>query len=196
MRKNQLVPPASVLDLEKGAHQHKALNDERVLPVLYACPMIYLASPARDLGQGGAAINILFAQRLTLSLPLRGAALPWRHQGIGIKKARRKSRPSDCTAGEMFQRGSGDWKQYRSMFDLSKCDEIDLHFGERDRSVPYHEVMAEVDGHHRRWSQRSTKEGPILRDVHSWQIDITSRQDNCTFTGPKFYAFEGGNLTH
>ena len=144
MRKNQLVPPASVRDLEKGGHQHKALNDERVLPILYACPMIYLASPARDLGQGGAAINILFAQRLTLSLPLRGAALPWRHQGIGIKKARRKSRPSDCTAGEMFQRGSGDWKQYRSMFDLSKCDEIDLHFGERDRSVSYREVMAQV----------------------------------------------------
>ena len=46
----------------------------------------------------------------------------------------------------MFQRGWGDWKQYRSMFGLSKCDEIDLHFGERDRSVPYREVMAEVRG--------------------------------------------------
>ena len=44
----------------------------------------------------------------------------------------------------MFQRGWGDWKQYRSTFGLSKCDEIDLHFGERDRSVPYREVMAEV----------------------------------------------------
>jgi hypothetical protein len=40
MQKNQLVPPASVRDLEKGARQHKALNDERVLPILYACAMI------------------------------------------------------------------------------------------------------------------------------------------------------------
>ena len=48
-------------------------------------------------------------------------------------------------AGEMFQRGSGDWKQYRSMFGLSKCDEINLHFGERDRSVlSYGEAMEEV----------------------------------------------------
>jgi predicted PolB exonuclease-like 3'-5' exonuclease len=45
---------------------------------------------------------------------------------------------------EMFQRGSGDWTQYRSRFDLSKCDEIDLHFGKRDRSVSYDDAMAEL----------------------------------------------------
>ena len=44
-----------------------------------------------------------------------------------------------------FQRGFGDWRQYRSQFGLTELDEIDLHFGERDRSrFSYAEVMAEV----------------------------------------------------
>ena len=44
-----------------------------------------------------------------------------------------------------FQRGFGDWRQYRSQFGLTELDEIDLHFGERDRSrFTYAEVMAEV----------------------------------------------------
>src|SRR5437879_3307261 len=34
-----------------------------------------------------------------------------------------------------FQQGLGSWTQYRSMFDLSESDEVDLHFGPRDRSV-------------------------------------------------------------
>src|ERR1700731_2325358 len=46
----------------------------------------------------------------------------------------------------MFQQGSGDWTQYRSRFNLSKSDEIDLHFGKRDRSVSYDEAMAELTG--------------------------------------------------
>jgi hypothetical protein len=46
---------------------------------------------------------------------------------------------------KLFQRGSGDWKQYRSKFDLSNCDEINLHFGERDRSIiSFDEAMAQV----------------------------------------------------
>jgi hypothetical protein len=44
----------------------------------------------------------------------------------------------------MFHKGSGDWTQYRSRFNLSKSDEIDLHFGKRDKSVPYYEAMAEL----------------------------------------------------
>jgi hypothetical protein len=44
-----------------------------------------------------------------------------------------------------FQRGFGDWRQYRSQFGLTEFDEIDLHFGERDRSrFSYAEVMAGV----------------------------------------------------
>jgi hypothetical protein len=44
-----------------------------------------------------------------------------------------------------FQRGYGDWKQYRSQFALTEFDEINLHFGKRDRSrLSYDEVMAEV----------------------------------------------------
>jgi hypothetical protein len=62
-------------------------------------------------------------------------------------KLRRAGSRVRAIAGEMFQRGSGDWKQYRSMFDLSKCDEIDLHFGKRDRSVlSYGEAMRELTG--------------------------------------------------
>jgi hypothetical protein len=40
----------------------------------------------------------------------------------------------------MFQQGTGPWTQYRSKL----TDEIDLHFGKRDRSTPYDEVMAEI----------------------------------------------------
>jgi hypothetical protein len=47
-------------------------------------------------------------------------------------------------AKEMFQKGSGDWTQYRSTFGLSKRDEVDLHFGRRDRVVSYEEAMAEL----------------------------------------------------
>jgi hypothetical protein len=47
---------------------------------------------------------------------------------------------------KLFQRGSGDWTQYRSEFGLSKCDEIDLHFGRRDRSISFGEAMAQVTG--------------------------------------------------
>jgi hypothetical protein len=45
-----------------------------------------------------------------------------------------------------FQSGSGDWTRYRSQFNLSKSDEIDLHFGRRDRSIPYDQAMAELTG--------------------------------------------------
>lgn len=44
-----------------------------------------------------------------------------------------------------FQRGFGDWRQYRSRFGLSESDEIDLHFGKRDRTkMTYAEAMAGV----------------------------------------------------
>lgn len=44
-----------------------------------------------------------------------------------------------------FQRGHGDWKQYRSRFGLTEVDEIDLHFGKRDPSrLSFREAMAGV----------------------------------------------------
>ena len=43
-----------------------------------------------------------------------------------------------------FQRGLGSWTQYRSMFDLAVSDEVDLHFGPRDRSVSYDQVMRDL----------------------------------------------------
>jgi hypothetical protein len=43
----------------------------------------------------------------------------------------------------MFQRRYGDWRQYRSEFGLTELDEIDLHFGKRDRTqMSYAEAMA------------------------------------------------------
>ena len=96
----------------------------------------------------------------------------------------------------MFQRGWGDWKQYRSMFGLSKCDEIDLHFGKRDRSTSYDEVMAEVTDRVQSSLAEAQRKGATIPDVRPWLVYVPHGQDNCTFTGPKFYAFEGGNLTH
>lgn len=44
-----------------------------------------------------------------------------------------------------FQRAYGDWRQYRSRFGLTELDEIDLHFGKRDRTqMTYAEAMAGV----------------------------------------------------
>jgi hypothetical protein len=42
-----------------------------------------------------------------------------------------------------FQRDFGDWRRYRSEFGLTELDEIDLHFGKRDRTrMSYSEAMA------------------------------------------------------
>jgi hypothetical protein len=44
-----------------------------------------------------------------------------------------------------FKPGSGPWERYRSKLNLSKSDEVDLHFGKRDRSLmSYAEAMAGV----------------------------------------------------
>src|SRR4051795_2331045 len=49
------------------------------------------------------------------------------------------------TKPKSFKQGSGDWTKYRSQFGLSKGDEINLHFGGRERSTSsFDEVMAEV----------------------------------------------------
>jgi hypothetical protein len=96
----------------------------------------------------------------------------------------------------MFQRGSGDWKQYRSMFDLSKCDEIDLHFGKRDRSVlSYGEAMRELTGIiEGGLSEAQRNDRSYVMFIHG---KSTSRRGKKTArSGPEFYAFEGRNTTH
>ena len=76
----------------------------------------------------------------------------------------------------MFQRGTGDWKQYRSMFGLSKCDEIDLHFGKRDRSTSYDEVMAEVtDRVQSSLAEAQRKGRQYLMFVHGWSTSRTGK---------------------
>ena len=44
-----------------------------------------------------------------------------------------------------FQSGRGPWERYRSQLNLSKSDEVNLHFGKRDPSLmSYAEAMAGV----------------------------------------------------
>jgi hypothetical protein len=44
-----------------------------------------------------------------------------------------------------FQREAGDWKKYRSRFNLARDDEVDLHRGKRDRfTMSYDDAMAAV----------------------------------------------------
>lgn len=45
-----------------------------------------------------------------------------------------------------MKREQGDWVSYRDRFGLSEADEIDLHFGRRDRNVAsYYNAMADVE---------------------------------------------------
>jgi hypothetical protein len=44
----------------------------------------------------------------------------------------------------VFKRETGNWVNYRSRLNLSREDEIDFHFGRRDRFVSYEENMAEI----------------------------------------------------
>ena len=46
--------------------------------------------------------------------------------------------------GQAFAQGFGNWRQYRDWLGFSKDDEIDLHFGKRDKSIPYDVVMDEI----------------------------------------------------
>src|SRR4051812_18769708 len=76
-----------------------------------------------------------------------------------------------------FKQGMGDWTQYRSMYNLSKSDEVDLHFGKRDAaSVPYGETMdgvsdlveANLHGARRRGVR-------YLMFVHGWSTSKPGR---------------------
>jgi hypothetical protein len=43
-----------------------------------------------------------------------------------------------------MKREQGDWVRYRERLGLLETDEVDLHFGQRDRNVSYEEAMADV----------------------------------------------------
>jgi len=76
----------------------------------------------------------------------------------------------------MFKKGVGDWLQYRSMFNLSKTDVIDLHFGEGSR--PHYESMAEVFSIVERGLKEAQRRGRP-HYVRSRLVDIAARADNC-----------------
>jgi hypothetical protein len=63
-----------------------------------------------------------------------------------------------------FQRGVGDWLQYRSMFNSSEIKEVDLHFGKG--SKPHYEAMAEIEQLVAP-SQRSSTRRPTLRCLYT-----------------------------
>jgi len=44
-----------------------------------------------------------------------------------------------------MKRELGNWEMYRQRFGLSPADQLDLHFGRRDHSVSYDQVMADVE---------------------------------------------------
>jgi hypothetical protein len=69
----------------------------------------------------------------------------------------------------MFQSGSGDWTRYRSQLNLSKCDEVDLHFGRRDRGLSYWEAMAGVtDVVDASLHEARRKGRPYIMFIHGW----------------------------
>jgi len=67
-----------------------------------------------------------------------------------------------------MKREQGNWLSYRERFGLSKADEIDLHFGRRDRNVAsYDEAMADVEQLIRHSLRKARENGrPYLMFVH------------------------------
>jgi hypothetical protein len=94
---------------------------------------------------------------------------------IDIKRGRRK--PPIRSGG--FQSGSGNWTEYRTQFDLSESDEINLHFGKRDSSsASYQEAMADVRELVAASLEEARREGrPYLMFVHG---SSTSRPGRTT----------------
>lgn len=74
----------------------------------------------------------------------------------------------------MFRRETGNWTDYRSKFDLSPDDEVDLHFGKRDQSGPsYWEVMTEVAEIVEHRLKRAQVEGRrYIMFVHGWSTSV------------------------
>lgn len=100
-----------------------------------------------------------------------------------VSKQQKKKRTSrdnqEAKHMTMFQKGFGDWKQYRSRFNLSKSDETDLHRGKRDRSIlSFDEAMAEVSSIVERGLKEAQREGrPYVMFIHG---KSTSRRGKTT----------------
>jgi hypothetical protein len=84
--------------------------------------------PASDLGLADLMPSTRIEYVVSFAEPRRGIA----RRSIG------------ASMSKTFARGVGNWRLYRSSLGFSKDDEIDLHFGERDKSIPYAVVMDEI----------------------------------------------------
>jgi hypothetical protein len=83
------------------------------------------------------------------------------------------------TGRKSMKREQGDWVSYRKRFGLSEADEIDLHFGQRDRNVAaYYDVMNDVEELVKRSLQKAQENGrPYVMFVHGYS---TSRPGQTT----------------
>jgi hypothetical protein len=92
-----------------------------------------------------------------------------------------------------FQRGVGDWLQYRSMFNSSEIKVVDLHFGKG--SKPHYEAMAEIEQPVGRRLREAQRDG-LLYDVYTRLAHVTGWTDHCALCSPRIHAFEGGNVAY
>jgi hypothetical protein len=74
----------------------------------------------------------------------------------------------------MFKQGRGDWRAYRKQFGLEADDEIDLHFGKRDKfEMSYEQAMAQVEEYVESSLRRAQeKRRPYVMFVHGWSTSV------------------------
>lgn len=70
----------------------------------------------------------------------------------------------------MFKPGFGNWTDYREQFNLEPEDEVDFHFGKRERShISYDDAMTQVAERVESSLRRAQEEGrPYLMFLHGW----------------------------
>ena len=77
-----------------------------------------------------------------------------------------------------MQKQTGNWTRYREQFALTSAGEIDLHFGRRDPTTPYWEIMDGVAALVEERLREAQKNGrPYVMFVHGWS---TSRPGQTT----------------
>ena len=74
----------------------------------------------------------------------------------------------------MFKQGLGNWTHYRWQFSLEAEDEIDLHFGKRERSsMSYEEAMAQVAELVENSLRQAREKGRShIMFVHGWSTSV------------------------
>jgi len=93
-------------------------------------------------------------------------------------KSARLYKPGRASGGfdlmAAFKQGFGNWTDYRKQFCLKAEDEIDLHFGKRDRfEMSYDEAMGQVKELVEGELRKAQEEGrPYLMFNHGWSTSL------------------------